>query len=45
VVRGLGGLLYLGGALIMVWNIWMTIRVGYHVTVPVNVNANATPAE
>ncbi|MFD1342569.1 cytochrome-c oxidase, cbb3-type subunit I [Litorisediminicola beolgyonensis] len=26
VVRGLGGVLYLSGALIMVWNMWMTIR-------------------
>ncbi|MGZ9810162.1 cytochrome-c oxidase, cbb3-type subunit I [Pseudoroseicyclus sp. H15] len=26
VVRGLGGTLYLTGALVMVWNMWMTIR-------------------
>ena len=26
VIRGLGGVLYLAGALIMVWNMWMTIR-------------------
>jgi cytochrome c oxidase cbb3-type subunit I len=26
VVRALGGVLYLAGALIMVWNVWMTIR-------------------
>jgi len=26
VVRGLGGLLFLSGGLIMVWNMWMTIR-------------------
>ena len=26
VVRGLGGVLFLSGALIMVWNMWMTIR-------------------
>ena len=26
VVRGLGGVLFLGGALVMVWNMWMTIR-------------------
>ena len=26
VVRGLGGVMYLSGALIMVWNMWMTIR-------------------
>ncbi|MEL6913142.1 MAG: cytochrome-c oxidase, cbb3-type subunit I [Pseudomonadota bacterium] len=28
VVRGLGGVLYLAGALIMGWNMWMTIRGG-----------------
>ena len=26
VVRGLGGVLYLAGGLVMVWNMWMTIR-------------------
>ena len=26
VVRGLGGVMYLAGALIMVWNLWQTIR-------------------
>jgi len=26
VVRGYGGILYLSGALIMVWNMWMTIK-------------------
>ena len=26
VVRGLGGILYLGGAILMCWNMWMTIR-------------------
>ncbi|NNU78955.1 cytochrome-c oxidase, cbb3-type subunit I [Halovulum dunhuangense] len=26
VVRGLGGVLYLAGAMIMVWNLWMTAR-------------------
>ncbi|MEJ6392732.1 cytochrome-c oxidase, cbb3-type subunit I [Gymnodinialimonas sp. 2305UL16-5] len=26
VVRGLGGVLFLSGALIMVWNLWMTVR-------------------
>jgi cytochrome c oxidase cbb3-type subunit 1 len=24
VVRALGGILYLGGAIIMAWNLWMT---------------------
>ncbi len=28
IVRGLGGVLYLVGALIMAWNMWMTIREG-----------------
>jgi cytochrome c oxidase cbb3-type subunit 1 len=37
VVRGLGGVMFLSGALIMVWNIWMTIRAGKPVTI-------ATPA-
>jgi cytochrome c oxidase cbb3-type subunit 1 len=27
-VRGIGGLMYLAGGLIMAWNVWMTIR-GY----------------
>ena len=26
VVRGLGGVLYLAGALIMAWNLYMTVR-------------------
>ena len=26
VVRGLGGVLYLLGSLIMVWNLWMTVK-------------------
>ena len=42
VVRSLGGVMFLSGALIMCWNMWMTIR-GHrpaHVTVP-----HATPAE
>ncbi len=43
VVRGLGGVLYLAGGLIMAWNMWMTIRGGNKVTVPVN--PIATPAE
>jgi cytochrome c oxidase cbb3-type subunit 1 len=28
VVRGLGGVMYLTGALIMVWNLWMTVTRG-----------------
>lgn len=35
VVRGLGGVLYLTGGLIMVWNMWMTIRGGRPVVAPV----------
>ncbi len=37
VVRSLGGVMFLSGALIMVWNMWMTIRAGRPVT-------TATPA-
>jgi cytochrome c oxidase cbb3-type subunit 1 len=39
VVRGLGGVLYLSGALIMVWNMFMTIRGGAKVHAPVGVPA------
>ena len=39
VVRGLGGVLYLVGALIMVWNMWMTIRGGARATAQVGVPA------
>ena len=28
VVRGLGGLMYMAGALIMTWNLWMTVKHG-----------------
>lgn len=28
VVRGLGGIMFLSGALIMAWNLWMTVRSG-----------------
>jgi cytochrome c oxidase cbb3-type subunit 1 len=42
VVRGLGGILYLLGALIMGWNIWKTISGGEKVRVAV---PHATPAE
>ncbi|MBJ2150115.1 cytochrome-c oxidase, cbb3-type subunit I [Paracoccus sp. IB05] len=42
VVRTLGGLLYMGGALIMCWNLWMTVR-GQEAKAPVNAN-NAIPA-
>jgi|TARA_B110000208_G_C11778428_1_gene432926 cytochrome c oxidase cbb3-type subunit 1 len=41
VVRGLGGVLFLSGALVMVWNMWMTIRGAKPVTTPV---PNATPS-
>ncbi|MEM5522393.1 cytochrome-c oxidase, cbb3-type subunit I [Sulfitobacter sp. AS59] len=43
VVRGLGGVLYLTGGLIMVWNMWMTIRGAKPVTTALP--SNATPAE
>ena len=28
VLRGVGGVMYLAGALLMGWNMWMTIRAG-----------------
>jgi len=28
VVRGLGGVMFLAGALVMAWNLWMTVRSG-----------------
>jgi len=36
IVRGLGGVLYLTGACIMVWNMWCTIRGAARVTQPVS---------
>ena len=42
VVRGLGGALYLTGAGIMCWNMWMTIRGRRPATQPI---ALVTPAE
>jgi cytochrome c oxidase cbb3-type subunit 1 len=48
VVRGMGGVLYLSGALIMVWNMWMTIRGAKPATTALpatSVPSNATPAE
>jgi cytochrome c oxidase cbb3-type subunit 1 len=42
VVRGLGGLLFLSGALVMVWNMWMTIRGAEPATTSL---PYATPAE
>jgi cytochrome c oxidase cbb3-type subunit 1 len=43
VIRVLGGLLYLGGMLIMVWNTWMTIRASRQTapSLPTAVPANA----
>jgi cytochrome c oxidase cbb3-type subunit 1 len=38
-VRGLGGVLFLSGALIMCWNMWMTIRGGQKQTAAVGVPA------
>ncbi len=43
VVRTLGGLMFLTGALIMAFNLWMTVR-GQPATAAVNAN-NAAPAE
>ncbi len=42
VVRATGGLLYLGGALLMCWNIWKTISAGKPANAPL---PYATPAE
>ncbi len=36
VVRGMGGVLYLSGAIIMCWNMWMTIRGHARVSQPVS---------
>jgi cytochrome c oxidase cbb3-type subunit I len=38
-VRFLGGLLYLGGMLIMAWNVVMTVRSGHRAVVPVPLSA------
>jgi cytochrome c oxidase cbb3-type subunit 1 len=46
VVRGLGGVLFLSGALIMVWNMWMTIRGAKPADAPLpNATPTAVPAE
>jgi len=42
-VRALGGVLYLGGAGIMVWNMWMTIAAGQKTTQ--SVSQITAPAE
>ncbi|MFT5067717.1 MAG: cytochrome c oxidase cbb3-type subunit 1 [Reinekea sp.] len=42
VVRGLGGVLFLSGALVMVWNMWMTIRGAKPADIAL---PHATPAE
>jgi cytochrome c oxidase cbb3-type subunit I len=34
VIRALGGILYLSGALIMVYNLWMTVRAGREMALP-----------
>jgi cytochrome c oxidase cbb3-type subunit 1 len=43
VVRGVGGLMYLTGGLIMAYNLWMTVR-AQPARAAVNAN-NAVPAE
>ena len=46
VVRGLGGVMFLSGALIMCWNMWMTIRGAQPAHAPLpNRNPTAVPAE
>ncbi|MEN8841443.1 MAG: cytochrome-c oxidase, cbb3-type subunit I [Octadecabacter sp.] len=46
VVRGLGGVMFLSGALIMCWNMWMTIRGAKPATVALpSAKSNAVPAE
>jgi len=46
VVRGLGGVLFLSGALLMCWNMFMTIRGSKPATAAIpQATANATPAE
>jgi cytochrome c oxidase cbb3-type subunit 1 len=42
IVRGLGGILYLSGGILMCWNMFMTIRGAKPVTA---MPPNATPAE
>ena len=42
VVRELGGVLFLSGALVMVWNMWMTIRGAKPADIAL---PHATPAE
>jgi cytochrome c oxidase cbb3-type subunit 1 len=44
VIRALGGILYLTGALIMVYNLWKTVREGREAALPVR-SAVATAAE
>jgi cytochrome c oxidase cbb3-type subunit 1 len=41
VIRVLGGVLYLGGMLVMAWNVWMTVACGrsVHVNVPAPAHA------
>ncbi|HYE01589.1 MAG TPA: cytochrome-c oxidase, cbb3-type subunit I [Alphaproteobacteria bacterium] len=45
VIRALGGLLFLGGALIMVYNLWRTARGDVRAEAPAAAGAYATPAE
>jgi len=44
VVRGLGGVLYISGALIMCYNLWMTVRRAPAIEAKAAA-AHATPAE
>jgi len=40
-IRLLGGLLYLGGMLIMAWNVWKTVTAGKSVEAPIPAPAMA----
>ena len=35
VIRVVGGAMYLGGMLVMAWNVWKTVVSGHAVTTPV----------
>jgi len=45
IIRALGGILYLAGALIMAFNLWKTIRSGVPAKAPVPVALAAEAAE
>ena len=50
VIRAIGGILFLIGALLMVYNVWKTVRMGAPVTEPIerplgSAEARVSPAE